>query len=40
MLVILMGVLSSGRYMVQAAAIHVARYAFYIGPDDNPRYAY
>ena len=33
MLVILMGVLSSGRYMVQAAAVHVARYAFYIGPD-------
>ncbi len=33
MLVLLMGVLSSGRYMVQAAAIHVARYAFYIGPD-------
>lgn len=32
MLVILMGVLSSGRYMVQAAAVHVARYAFYIGP--------
>ena len=32
-LVIIMGVLSSGRYMVQAAAIHVARYAFYIGPD-------
>lgn len=32
MLVILMGILSSGRYMVQAAAIHVARYAFYIGP--------
>ena len=31
MLVILMGVLSSGRYMVQAAAVHVARYAFYIG---------
>lgn len=30
-----MGVLSSGRYMVQAAAIHVARYAFYIGPDLN-----
>ncbi|MBQ6468417.1 MAG: MFS transporter [Clostridia bacterium] len=30
MLVLLMGVLSSGRYMVQAAAIHVARYAFYI----------
>ena len=33
LLVIAMGVLSSGRYMVQAAAIHVARYAFYIGPD-------
>ena len=32
MLVIIMGILSSGRYMVQAAAIHVARYAFYIGP--------
>ena len=32
MLVLCMGVLSSGRYMVQAAAIHVARYAFYIGP--------
>lgn len=31
MLVILMGVLSSGRYMIQAAAVHVARYAFYIG---------
>ncbi len=29
-LVLIMGVLSSGRYMVQAAAIHVARYAFYI----------
>ncbi len=36
MLVILMGVLSSGRYMVQAAAIHVARYAFYIGPELTP----
>ena len=35
LLVICMGVLSSGRYMVQAAAIHVARYAFYIGPDLN-----
>ncbi len=35
MLVIVMGILSSGRYMVQAAAIHVARYAFYIGPDLN-----
>ena len=33
MLVVIMGVLSSGRYMVQAAAVHVARYAFYIGPD-------
>lgn len=33
MLVMLMGVLSSGRYMVQAAAVHVARYAFYIGPE-------
>ncbi len=33
LLVIAMGILSSGRYMVQAAAIHVARYAFYIGPD-------
>lgn len=33
MLVLAMGVLSSGRYMVQAAAIHVARYAFYLGPD-------
>lgn len=32
MIVVLMGVLSSGRYMMQAAAIHVARYAFYIGP--------
>jgi GPH family glycoside/pentoside/hexuronide:cation symporter len=31
MLVILMGILSSGRYMIQAAAVHVARYAFYIG---------
>ncbi len=33
MLVVAMGVLSSGRYMVQAAAVHVARYAFYIGPE-------
>ncbi|HKL73315.1 MAG TPA: glycoside-pentoside-hexuronide (GPH):cation symporter [Clostridia bacterium] len=33
MLVILMGILSSGRYMMQAAAVHVARYAFYIGPN-------
>ncbi len=35
MLVILMGILSCGRYMIQAAAVHVARYAFYIGPDLN-----
>jgi Na+/melibiose symporter-like transporter len=33
MLVTLMGVLSCGRYMIQAAAIHVARYALYIGPE-------
>ena len=33
LLVIAMGILSSGRYMVQAAAIHVGRYAFYIGPE-------
>ncbi len=36
MLVVAMGVLSSGRYMVQAAAVHVARYAFYIGPTLTP----
>lgn len=30
MLVVLMGVLSSGRYMLQAAAVHVSRYSFYI----------
>ena len=36
MLVVIMGVLSSGRYLVQAAAVHVARYAFYIGPLENP----
>ena len=34
MLVVIMGVLSSGRYLVQAAAIHVARYTFYVG--DRP----
>ena len=34
MLVVIMGVLSSGRYLVQAAAIHVARYTFYVG--DKP----
>ena len=33
LLVLAMGILSSGRYMVGAAAIHVARYSFYIGPD-------
>ena len=32
MIVIIMGVLAWGRYMMQASAIHVARYAFYIGP--------
>ena len=32
MLVVLCGVFSSGRYMMQAAAIHVARYSLYIGP--------
>ena len=31
MLVITMGILSCGRYMIQAASLHVARYAFYIG---------
>lgn len=36
MLVILMGILSSGRYMMQAASVHVARYAFYIGPELTP----
>ena len=38
MLVVMMGILSSGRYLVQAAAIHVARYSFYIGPE-NPTQA-
>lgn len=33
MIVVLMGVLSSGRYMLQAASVHVARYAIYIGGD-------
>jgi sugar (glycoside-pentoside-hexuronide) transporter len=33
MLVVLMGILSSGRYMLQAASVHVARYAIYIGGD-------
>ena len=31
-LVLIMGVLSCGRYMFHAGAIHVARYSFYIGP--------
>ena len=31
-LVLITGVLSSGRYMLGAATLHVARYAFYIGP--------
>ncbi len=30
MMVVLMGVISSGRYMLQAAAIHVSRYTFYL----------
>ncbi len=30
MLVVIMGILSSGRYMLQAAAIHVSRYTFYL----------
>lgn len=33
MLTALMGVLSAGRYMFQAGAVHVARYSFYIGKD-------
>lgn len=33
MLVVAMGILASARYMFQAAAIHVARYSFYIGKD-------
>ena len=32
MLVLVMGILSCGRYMYQVGAIHVARYSFYIGP--------
>lgn len=35
MLVVLMGVLSAGRYMYQAAAVHVARYSFSIA--DSPQ---
>ncbi len=33
MLVVIMGILSSGRYLVQAAAVHVARYGLYVGPE-------
>ncbi|MBQ3151414.1 MAG: MFS transporter [Clostridia bacterium] len=33
MLVVTMGILSFGRYMLQAAAVHVGRYGFYMGPD-------
>lgn len=33
MMVVLLGVLSSGRYMLQAASVHVARYAVYVGGD-------
>lgn len=33
MLATIMGVLSAGRYMFQAGAVHVARYSFYIGQD-------
>ena len=32
MLSVIMGILAAGRYLYQAGAIHVARYAFYIGP--------
>ena len=33
MLVVFMGILSSGRYLVQAASVHVARYGLYVGPE-------
>lgn len=33
MCVVAMGILSSGRYMLSAASVHVARYAIYMGPD-------
>jgi Na+/melibiose symporter-like transporter len=32
MLTVIMGILAGGRYLYQAGAIHVARYAVYIGP--------
>lgn len=33
MIVVIMGILSSGRYLVQAASVHVARYGLYVGPE-------
>ncbi len=33
MMVVFMGILSSGRYLVQAASVHVARYGLYVGPE-------
>ena len=30
MIIVAMGILASGRYLVQVAAIHVARYSFYV----------
>lgn len=36
MLVVIMGILSSGRYLVQAASVHVARYGLYVGPEITP----
>lgn len=33
MCVVVMGILSSGRYMLSAASVHVARYAIYMGPE-------
>lgn len=35
MCVVIMGILSSGRYMLSAASVHVARYAIYMGPSFN-----
>ena len=34
MMVVLMGIISSGRYMLQAAAVHVSRYTFYLNGMD------
>lgn len=36
MMVVIMGILSSGRYLVQAASVHVARYGLYVGPEITP----